>query len=56
MTAAARTILSSPDLHARMAAAARDRAVREFDIDRIVPRYEAHYDRVVESTRSAAVS
>ncbi|MEM6288259.1 MAG: N-acetyl-alpha-D-glucosaminyl L-malate synthase BshA [Bacteroidota bacterium] len=48
MTEAARAILTTPDLHARMAAAARERAVREFEIDRIVPRYEAHYDRVVE--------
>ncbi|MDT0631138.1 N-acetyl-alpha-D-glucosaminyl L-malate synthase BshA [Rubrivirga sp. S365] len=47
MTAAAREILSHPALHARMAAAARERAVTEFEIDRIVPRYEAHYARLV---------
>ena len=47
MTAAARDVLSHPALHARMAAAARDRAVTAFDIDRIVPRYEAHYERLV---------
>jgi len=48
MTAAAREILMTPDLHARMAAAARQRAVEMFDIDRIVPQYEAHYESVVE--------
>jgi N-acetyl-alpha-D-glucosaminyl L-malate synthase BshA len=48
MTAAAREILMDPALHARMAAAARKRAVDVFDIDRIVPRYEAHYRSVVE--------
>ncbi len=48
MTEAARAILTTPDLHARMATAARARAVEQFDIDRIVPRYEAHYQRVVE--------
>ena len=47
LTAAAREVLAHPALHARMAAAARDRAVAEFDLDRIVPRYEAHYDRMV---------
>ena len=48
MTAAAREILMNPDLHARMAKAARKRAVDVFDIDRIVPQYEAHYQSVVE--------
>ncbi|MEO0556568.1 MAG: N-acetyl-alpha-D-glucosaminyl L-malate synthase BshA [Bacteroidota bacterium] len=48
MTAAAREILMTPELHARMAANARQRAVDVFDIDRIVPRYEAHYANVVE--------
>ena len=48
MTAAAREILMTPDLHARMAGAARQRAVEMFDIDRIVPQYEAHYASVVE--------
>ena len=47
MTEAARTVLTQPDLHARMAEAARRRAVECFDIDRIVPQYEAHYERVV---------
>ncbi len=47
MTEAARTVLTQPDLHARMARAARRRAVECFDIDRIVPQYEAHYGRVI---------
>ncbi|MAS53169.1 MAG: hypothetical protein CMJ44_00830 [Pimelobacter sp.] len=49
MTEGARTILTRPDLHATMAEAARRRAVEHFDIDRIVPQYEAHYARVVEA-------
>ena len=49
MTAAARDILSHPELQARMADAARRRAVELFDIHRIVPQYEAHYRRVVEA-------
>ena len=51
MTAAARTVLTRPDLHARMAEAARQRAVDHFDIERIVPQYEAHYEQVVEGER-----
>ena len=47
MTEAARTILTQPDLHARMAETARRVAVERYDIDRIVPQYEAHYQRVV---------
>ena len=46
MTAAAHEILTTPGLYARMAEASRERAAA-FDIDRIVPRYEAHYERVV---------
>ena len=47
LTEAARTILTRPDLHARMAETARRVAVERYDIDRIVPQYEAHYQRVV---------
>ncbi len=47
MTEAARTILTQPDLHAQMAENARRSAVDRFDIDRIVPQYEAHYQRVI---------
>ena len=52
MTAAARAILTDPALHARMATAARHRA-EHFDVDRVVPRYEAHYERVVERSGAA---
>ena len=48
MTEAARRVLSDPALHARMSEAARRLAVERFDIDQIVPLYEAHYQRVVE--------
>ena len=47
MTAAAREILTHPPLHARMAAAARARAVDVFDIEHVIPRYEAHSARMV---------
>ncbi len=53
MTAAARLILTDADLHARMAAAARERAVGEFRLDRIVPQYEAHYARVLATAADA---
>jgi glycosyltransferase involved in cell wall biosynthesis len=46
MTDAARRILTEPGLHERMAAAALRRAT-DFDLDKIVPLYEAHYDRVL---------
>ena len=54
LTEASRRILMDPDLHARMAAAARARAVGEFDLDRIVPRYEAYYEAVIEAQKAAA--
>ena len=53
MTEAALQILTRPDLHARMAQAARRRAAEHFDLDRIVPQYEAHYDRVVAGVGAA---
>ncbi len=43
---AVRRMLDDDALHARMAAAARARA-ETFSLDRIVPLYEAHYDRVL---------
>ena len=54
MTEATRQILTTPDLHARMSAAARQRAVSEFELDRIVPQYEAHYRAVMERRSVAA--
>jgi len=47
LAAATQRILEDDDLHARMAGAARARA-ETFSLDRIVPRYEAHYERVRE--------
>ncbi|OZC02886.1 N-acetyl-alpha-D-glucosaminyl L-malate synthase BshA [Rubricoccus marinus] len=49
MTEASRRILTDPELHARMARAARERAVSEFELDQIVPQYEAHYQRVMDA-------
>jgi L-malate glycosyltransferase len=42
----ARLILTDEALHERMSAAALGRAVQEFDVSRIVPAYEAYYERV----------
>ena len=50
LTERTRRILTDDDLHERMSKAARHRAVEEFDIDRIVPRYEAYYEEVIERT------
>ncbi|WP_412060598.1 N-acetyl-alpha-D-glucosaminyl L-malate synthase BshA [Rubrivirga sp. IMCC45206] len=47
MTEAARRILTTPDLHATMATAARRRAVEHFDLESVVPLYEAYYERVL---------
>ncbi len=46
MTARVRLLITDADLQARMAAAARARAAEEFSLDRIIPQYEAHYERV----------
>lgn len=54
MTEASRQILTNPELHDRMAHAARERAVSEFRLDQIVPRYEAHYQRVLDARAVAA--
>ena len=50
-TRAVRRILDDPDLHARMARAARRRAADEFGLDRVIPRYEAHYEAVIARAR-----
>jgi hypothetical protein len=41
-------ILQDEQLQARLATAARLRAVEKFDQDRIVPLYEAYYERIRE--------
>ncbi len=46
-TSCARQLLDDPDLLERMSEAARRRAVDVFDIDRIIPMYEAHYEQVI---------
>jgi len=45
-TECTRRLLTDDDLHEEMAAAARHRAVDTFDIDRVVPHYEEHYEQV----------
>lgn len=42
-------LLADEALHQRFSAAARRCAVERFSADRVVPRYEAHYRRVLES-------
>ncbi len=51
----ARAILTDDDLHARMATAARKRAVEVFEVNKIVPQYEAYYERILHSVSAAAV-
>ena len=52
MTEAAGRILADPALHDRMSDAARRRASERYDLDRIIPLYEAHYEAVL--SRAAA--
>jgi N-acetyl-alpha-D-glucosaminyl L-malate synthase BshA len=47
-TARTRQLLTDEELHAKMSEAARARAVETFDIDSIVPHYEAYYQRIRE--------
>ncbi|GIV59674.1 N-acetyl-alpha-D-glucosaminyl L-malate synthase BshA [Rhodocaloribacter litoris] len=54
-TARTREILLDEALHARMAKAARARAVNTFDVRHIVPLYEAYYERVRERMLSHSV-
>ncbi len=46
MTNRVRRLVTDDALKARMAAAARARAIEHFSLDRIIPLYEKHYDRV----------
>ena len=50
LTESTRKILLDEELQARLATAARRRAVEKFDQDRIVPLYEAYYERIRERT------
>ncbi|MDX1418494.1 MAG: N-acetyl-alpha-D-glucosaminyl L-malate synthase BshA [Rubricoccaceae bacterium] len=52
MTAAAHRILAEPGLHEAMAANALARAER-FDVDEVVPAYEAYYQRVMDEQTEA---
>lgn len=46
-TDCAREILSNDELQQKMATSARNRAVEHFDIEQIVPQYEAYYERIL---------
>lgn len=54
LTERTRRILQDDDLHRAMADAARRRAIDEFDQDRIVPMYEAYYERILEGSLQQA--
>ena len=54
LTQRTRQILEDEALHARMSDAARARAEETFDQDRIVPHYEAYYERILEASPSGA--
>jgi len=49
LAARAAEILSDPGRLCRMGGAGRARAVAQFHADRVVPRYEAHYERVLRA-------
>ncbi len=53
-TEATRALLVDEELRGRMAAAALERARDEFDVNRIVPHYEAYYERVCDGALSRA--
>jgi N-acetyl-alpha-D-glucosaminyl L-malate synthase BshA len=48
-------VLGDDDLRAQMSLAARKRSVEHFDIGRIVPRYEAYYEEVMDRTLQQTV-
>lgn len=54
MARASLHVLSDPALHARMARAARERAISEFDENRIMPLYLNAYERAVERVSGAS--
>ena len=49
-------LLSDDNLYARMSAAARATAVERFSTTLLIPQYEAHYARVLESSKNPATS
>lgn len=53
MTAASRQILTNEAMHSKMAAASLERASKTFDIDSIVPQYEAYYEQVLAEQTKA---
>ncbi len=53
MTAASHQIIANDSLHKKMASAALDRASQMFDIERIVPQYEAYYQHVMDEQAEA---
>ena len=56
MARATRTLLEDEPLRLQMAEAARARAVDLFDVHRIVPQYEAYYERVLAEANAPAAA
>ena len=54
MTDRVRAMLLNEDLQARMAEASRKRAVDVFDVERVIPMYEAYYAEVMEKAAQPA--
>jgi glycosyltransferase involved in cell wall biosynthesis len=50
MAASAMELLTAPELHRRMAEAACRRVRERFGADRVVPMYEAAYERLLTTT------
>lgn len=51
MTDRVRALLLNDDLHAKMALAARNRAVDVFDSDKVIPHYEEYYRKVIAKSQ-----
>lgn len=51
LTTATRKLITDENLHSEMAENARKWAAEQFHLDSIVPMYEAHYERVIETVR-----
>jgi N-acetyl-alpha-D-glucosaminyl L-malate synthase BshA len=54
-TARTRTLLMNEEIHSCMAKASLERASGEFDVNRIVPKYEAYYEMVRDRVAAAVV-
>jgi N-acetyl-alpha-D-glucosaminyl L-malate synthase BshA len=56
LAARATELLTNPELHARMAAAARKTAVERFSTVSLIPQYERYYEQVLNAARPGGAS